>query len=277
MPSTTTPQNTDGPCLSFDTAAPYVQYGHIDTLHALQQPRTTHPSERDFILTTQIMELLFHTIIHRWEHARTALENDDPRTALTWLKRATHAQDVLVESWQLLADLKPTEFAQFRDHLGPASGFQSYTYRHMEFLLGNKSTAVLTTHTATPHIHHQLHQALHQPSLYDAALRLLARRGLPVPSHATQRDWSQPHQPDPQVEQAWIQVYRGHDPEALDLAETLLDTAERHTRWRHRHLHAVKRVLGAKPGTGGSSGLHWLEQAAQQDVFTELWSLRSTL
>lgn len=278
MPPTArdTPES-NAPQLSFNAAAPYRDYGNIDTLHSLQQPRTSHPTERDFILTTQVMELLFHTLIHRWEHARDALETNDVEQALGWLRRATHAQDVLVDSWQLLADLQPAEFAQFRDALGSASGFHSHTYRHLEFLLGNKSAAMIRPHQDSPHIRAQLESALAQPSLYDAALGLLARRGMDIPREVTDRDLTQPYQPHPDVQHAWHSVYHGHHPDLIHLAEALLDTAERATRWRQRHLMAVKRVLGNKPGTGGSSGLEWLTTAAHSDVFPDLWSVRTIL
>lgn len=272
-------RNAGRPTLAFDHATPYVRYGGIDTLLGLQRPRTDEPAETSFIITTQVMELLFTLLRERWERARAALEADDVPAALSWLRQAAQVQDVLVHSWDLLASMTPTEFGRFRDSLGEASGFQSYTYRYLEFLLGNKSAALVRPHRAMPEVAEDLERALARPSLYDAALRLLRRRGLPVPADRAERDWSRPYTPHPDVERAWARVYADDRPgnDLLALAEALLDTAERVTRWRQRHLAAVKRTMGAKPGTGGSSGLDWLDRNARQDVFDELWSLRNAI
>jgi len=272
-------RNRGRPTLSFDGATPYVRYGAVDTLLSLQRPNTDEPAETSFIITTQVMELLFALVRHEWEQARSALDADDVPAALAALRRGHAAQDVLVESWDLLSALTPTEFNRFRDHLGEASGFQSYGYRHLEFLLGNKSAAMIGPHRADPRVRAELERALGEPSLYDAALRLLHRRGLPVPAERVERDWTRPAEPHPQVVRAWELVYADDRPgnELLALAEALLDTAERVTRWRHRHLMAVKRAMGAKPGTGGSAGLRWLRGNVQQDVFCELWQLRTGL
>jgi tryptophan 2,3-dioxygenase len=129
----------DEPTLDFAGATPYVRYGGIDTLLGLQETRSGHPAETGFLITTQVMELLFSLIRHEWVQTRGALDADDVPAALAALRRGTRAQDVLVESWDLLATLTPTEFNAFREYLGEASGFQSYTYRELEFLLGNKS------------------------------------------------------------------------------------------------------------------------------------------
>ncbi|MDA8372302.1 MAG: tryptophan 2,3-dioxygenase family protein [Nocardiopsaceae bacterium] len=270
-------RNGGRPTLAFDRAAPYVDYGAIDTLLSLQRPRTAEPAETSFIIATQVMELLFTLIRQHWEAARDALDADDVPAALAGLRRAIYAQDVLVSSWDLVATLTPTEFGRFRDALGEASGFQSYTYRHLEFLLGNKSAALIGPHRAAPQVRADLERALAAPGLYDAALRLLHRRGYPVPAGQVERDWSRPYSAHPGVERAWAEVYADDRPgnTLLALAEALLDTAERVTRWRHRHLMAVKRSMGAKPGTGGSSGLEWLAKNTEQDVFPELWSLRT--
>ncbi|GAA3756540.1 tryptophan 2,3-dioxygenase [Spinactinospora alkalitolerans] len=274
-------RNHGRPTLSFgdDGPTPYVDYAGIDALLGLQRPRSAEPAETAFIIATQVMELLFTLIRHEWEQARDALDADDVAGALAALRRGRGAQDVLVDSWELLATLKPTEFNRFRDGLGESSGFQSYTYRHLEFLLGNKSAAMVRPHRAMPDVRAGLERSLGEPSLYDAALRLLHRRGLPVPEERAERDWSRPYEPHPGVERAWAEVYADDRPgnELLDLAEALLDTAEHVTRWRQRHLTAVKRAMGAKPGTGGSSGLEWLSRAALSDVFPELWSLRTAV
>ncbi|CAM3743129.1 tryptophan 2,3-dioxygenase [Nocardiopsis rhodophaea] len=272
-------RNRGRPTTTVEQACEYVRYGGVDTLHDLQRPRTDEPAEVSFIITTQVMELLFTLIRQRWEQARDALDADDVPAALAALKRGAEAQDVLANSWDLLASLTPTEFNRFRDALGEASGFHSFAHRHLEFLLGNKSERMIEPYSALPRVRAELEHALAEPSLYDAALRLLHRRGLPVPDERVERDWSERYTPHPGVERAWAAVYADDRPgnELLALAEALLDTAERVTRWRHRHLMAVKRSMGAKPGTGGSSGLEWLAESANKDVFPELWSLRTAM
>lgn len=183
-------------------------------------------------------------------------------------------QSVLVSSWDLLATLTPVEFSAFRPVLGEASGFQSSAFVHLEFLVGNKSGKLLEMYRGSFGTHQELAAALRGPSLYDDALALLGRRGLSVEVEPT----ATRYQGSEAVEQAWRAVYT--DPALADLAElaeVLLDTAELVTRWRQRHYASVKRSMGAKPGTGGSSGLSWLKAAAEQDVFPELWSVRGAL
>lgn len=272
-------RNRGRPTLSFDGVTPYAHYTAVSTLLSLQRPRTEEPAETTFLVATQVMELLFALIRHEWEQARDAVDADDVPAALAALRRGHKAQDVLAESWELLAPMTPTEFNRFRDQLGEASGFQSYGYRHLEFLLGNKSAAMIRPHRADPHVSAELERALAEPSLYDAVLRLLHRRGFPVPAERVERDWTQPAEPHPQVVRVWELVYADDRPdnELLALAEALLDIAERVTLWRHRHAMAVKRTMGAKAGTGGSSGLQWLMRNVQKDVFPELWQLRTQL
>ncbi|MCX4749376.1 tryptophan 2,3-dioxygenase family protein [Kitasatospora sp. NBC_01287] len=255
-------------------ATPYERYARLDVLHTLQQPRSTVDAELSFIVTTQVMELLFDLLRHEWTLAQQALRADDLPGAVAALRRGANAQDVLNSSWDLLATLTPVEFSAFRPMLGEASGFQSSAYLLLEFLLGNKSERLLAMYQGSPETHRELSRALAAPALYDDVLALLARRGLAAaPTPGPER-----YAPSPAVEAAWHAVYT--DPahaELVVLAETLLDTAERVTRWRQRHYASVKRSMGAKTGSGGSSGLSWLKAAAEQDVFPELWSVRGEL
>ncbi|MFB7907568.1 tryptophan 2,3-dioxygenase [Kitasatospora sp. NPDC056076] len=253
---------------------PYAQYVRLEELHSLQHPRSKEPAELSFIVTTQVMELLFDLLRHEWTIARQALREDDPTAARAALRRGTHVQDVLVESWDLLATMTPQEFNSFRALFGEASGFQSSAFLHLEFLLGNKNAALLNMYEGMPQTRAELAEVLRSPGLYDEVLGLLARRGLAVPAAVPE----QRYRPSEEVAAAWRRVYT--EPEYADLqplAETLLDVAERVTRWRQRHLSSVKRTMGAKPGSGGSSGLTWLRKAAEQDVFPELWTIRDEL
>ncbi|BAJ28258.1 MULTISPECIES: tryptophan 2,3-dioxygenase family protein [Kitasatospora] len=268
------PERNDTGATDTDAPTPYARYARLAELHSLQRPLSAEPSEYTFIVTTQVMELLFDLLHHEWSAARAALRADDLGTALAALRRGHHAQDVLVDSWGLLAAMTPGEFGAFRPVLGEASGFQSAAFLRLEFLLGNRSEGLLEMFRDSPAAYDELFAALRTPSLYAEALGVLARRGLAVPAvPVTAR-----YRADPAVEAAWRAVYT--DPALADLAELgerLLDTAERVTRWRQRHYASVKRTMGGKPGTGGSSGLSWLKHAAEQDVFPELWTVRDTL
>ncbi|MFG3049581.1 tryptophan 2,3-dioxygenase [Kitasatospora sp. NPDC048239] len=253
---------------------PYARYARLDELHSLQQPRSKEPAELSFIVTTQVMELLFDLLRHEWTLAQQALREEDVPAALAALRRGTHVQDVLAQSWDLLATMTPQEFNSFRSVFGEASGFQSSAFLHLEFLLGNKNPALLRMYDEVPQTQAELTEVLRSPGLYDDALALLARRGLAVPHEPSE----QRYRADAAVEAAWRQVYTDPEYAALQpLAEALLDVAERVTRWRQRHLAAVKRSMGAKPGSGGSSGLSWLRKSAEQDVFPELWTVRNEL
>jgi tryptophan 2,3-dioxygenase len=267
------------PRLEFGPATtPYAAYAGIDTLHSLLKPRTEVGAERSFIVATQVMELLFGQLRFEWTEAQRALRADDLAGASAALRRGLGVQDVLTGSWDILGTLTPLEFNSFRGALGEASGFQSYTYLHLEFLLGNKSESVLRLYAAVPQVHAELAEAVRAPSLYDDVLALLRRRGLPVPEWPGERGPAAVYSAQAKVEEAWRRVYTDQGYEDLALfAELLLDVAERVTRWRQRHLSSVKRCMGAKPGTGGSSGLNWLRRAAEQDVFPELWTVRNGL
>ncbi|AUG77019.1 hypothetical protein CFP65_2168 [Kitasatospora sp. MMS16-BH015] len=272
--SVSTPKLSFGPEDEPETGTPYAQYVRLDTLHSLQHPRSKVDAELSFIITTQVMELLFDLLRHEWTTAQHALREDDLTAALAALRRGQHVQDVLVSSWDLLATMTPAEFNAFRPVLGEASGFQSSAFLRLEFMLGNKAEHLLKMYQGVPAVLAELTTALQAPSLYDEALAMLDRRGVSTPHAAT----TARHKALPEVEAAWQRVYT--EPELADLArlgEALLDTAERVTRWRQRHYSAVKRSMGAKPGTGGSSGISWLKQSADQDVFPELWNVRNEL
>ncbi|MFC8449420.1 tryptophan 2,3-dioxygenase [Kitasatospora sp. NPDC057223] len=269
------------PNLSFGRAeepghgTPYARYVRLEELHGLQHPRSKVPAELSFIVTTQVMELLFDLLRHEWTQAQQALREDDVPGALAALRRGTHVQDVLVNSWDLLATMTPLEFGAFREVLGEASGFQSSAFLRLEFLLGNKSEHLLRMYEEVPGTHAELADALRAPGLYDDALALLARRGLAVPYEPS----AERYRPLPEVAAAWRRVYTdpAEYPGLAELGEALLDVAERVTRWRQRHYSSVKRTMGDKPGTGGSSGLAWLKRSAEQDVFPELWTVRNEL
>jgi tryptophan 2,3-dioxygenase len=265
------------PDLEYRGRTPYVAYTDSDVLAGLIHPRTDEPLEVTFIVTTQVMELHFQLLIREFERAIERLNADDQPEALAALHRAAVTQDSLIGSWRLLSVMSPVQYNRFRTALGSASGFQSFSYRNLEFLLGAKNPSLLRPHADMTAVHARLQTALAAPSLYDAALAYLSRHGFAVPADVLERDWSEPWEnADPRVVQVWQQVYAAGGTESA-LAEALVAVAERHTTWRFVHYTAVRRILGAKPGTGGSAGLSWLKQSADATVFADLWAVRGVL
>jgi tryptophan 2,3-dioxygenase len=264
------------PKLEFAEPSPYDQYVHASTLTSLQQPWSDDPAEMAFLITTQVMELWFTLLVHEWRTARDALKQDRLADALAALRRSLPQLKALNASWQPIAALTPGQFNSYRSALGEGSGFQSAMFRQLEFVLGDKSASLLQPHKAVPQVHRELEKALHEPSLYDEVLAFLHRRGFAVPQEVLDRDVSQRYQENPGVEAVWAEIYQDprHD-ELVTLGEALTDVAELVGRWRTDHLLATRRAMGAKPGTGGSAGVAWLEKRANKVVFPELWTARS--
>jgi tryptophan 2,3-dioxygenase len=269
-------QEPETPHLDFQGTTPYEDYVKADVLTHLQKTLSDDPGEMVFLVTTQVMELWFTVIVHEWETAARALREDLVPVAIDALKRSVRELEALNASWRPLSQLTPAQFNSYRSALGEGSGFQSAMYRRMEFLLGEKSASMLVPHRGAPRVHAELEKALHEPSLYDEVLRLLARRGHAVPDTVLTRDVSRRHEPSDEVEAVWTALYSG-DPtdELARLGEALTDVAELVLRWRNDHLLATRRAMGAKPGTGGSAGVAWLEKRVQKNVFPELWTARS--
>ena len=262
-----------------DARNEYADYARISTLLTLQQPRTGEPAELSFLVVTQVMELYFTLLRRDWELAREAMAADRPREAIIALRRGHGTQDALTAAWEALRTLTPPQFDAFRESFGVASGIQSYQYRHAEFLLGGRHPRALAVHDRTPAIQAELRAQAESPSLYDAALGLLRRCGLDVPDELVTRDYSTQYEGDDRAVEAWREVYRGADRDLTgrdiaDLADALFDTAERHLRWKQRHLLAVWRSMGDKPGSAGTSGAQWLERGVHRKYFPDLWTLR---
>jgi tryptophan 2,3-dioxygenase len=260
-----------------DGRTPFVAYTEADVLRELIHVRTDEPLEMTFVVTTQIMELHFALLRHEWRTAITALDVDDARAAITALRRSVTVQDSLIASWGMFDLMSPVQYNRFRDQLGSASGFQSFGYREVEFLLGVKDERMLRPHAQMPRVAADLQAIFEAPSLYERAVALLARRGLGIPIEVLERDptraWTDPV---PTVVGAWRQVYADGG-ELAELAEALVTVSERHSRWRFVHYTVVRRILGAKPGTAGSAGLTWLKRAVDQVLFAELWEVRGVL
>jgi tryptophan 2,3-dioxygenase len=265
------------PELNYEGRTPFVAYTEADVLHDLIHTNTDEPLEANFVIVTQIMELHFELLRREWQLAIARLDADDLHDAIAVLRRSGAAQTSLLAAWGMLEPMSPVQYNRFRDALGKASGFQSFGYREIEFLLGAKDEHMLRPHVGMPVIAARLQAIFDAPSLYDATLAALARRGRPVPADVLGRD---PHrafdEPDDRLVDVWHKVYADGG-ELAELAEALIGVAERHTRWRFVHYTAVRRILGAKPGTGGSAGLAWLKRAADTMVFPDLWEVRGAL
>lgn len=269
------PPSGDEPKLDFGGTTPYEDYVHASVLHSLQRPATAEPLEMSFLIVTQVMELYFGLVAFELRYARDRVAADDVPGAVAALRRCATQITALRAAWLPIRRMTPREFNAFRHGLGEGSGFQSAAYREMEFLLGEKSASMLVPHQAVPAQHARLAEALTEPSVYDAALALLARRGHDVPAEVLERDLTQAYVPSDEVEKVWAAVCAAEPDELTLLGEALSDVAEEFTGWRYDHLMATRRAMGAKPGTGGSAGVAWLERRVRRDVFPELWTARS--
>ena len=277
----TTPYDpaTEGAQMSFDGRMSYGDYLQIDRILGAQAPLTGAHDEMLFIIQHQTSELWMRLALHEMDAARRALAEDRAREAFKMLARIARIFEQLNNAWDVLRTMTPSDYTTFRDGLGQSSGFQSWQYRLIEFATGNRNTALLAPHAHRPDLLARLEAELARPSLYDEALRLLARRGLPVPQDVLTRDLRAPWAPHDGVQAVWAQVYR--DPqaqwEAYELAEKLVDFEDYFRRWRFNHVTTVERVIGFKRGTGGTSGIHYLKRMLDVQLFPELWHLRTVL
>jgi tryptophan 2,3-dioxygenase len=270
---------SDGAQMSFDGRMSYSDYLHTDAILNAQRLLTGAHDEMLFIIQHQTSELWMRLALHELGAARDAVAAGDLRPAFKMLARVARIFEQLNNAWDVLRTMTPSDYTTFRDGLGQSSGFQSWQYRLIEFALGNRNAAMLTPHAHRPDLHALLVAELARPSLYDVALRHLARTGLPVPAAVLTRDVAQPWVTDTGVQAAWELVYR--DPhahwEAYELAEKLVDLEDYFRRWRFNHVTTVERVIGFKRGTGGTSGVQYLRKMLEVELFPELWHLRTTL
>jgi tryptophan 2,3-dioxygenase len=257
----------------------YAGYLQLPTLLAAQQPVSDHHDEMLFIVQHQVTELWLKQLIHELRSAIALIAADDPSPALKRLARVKAIQRQMFEQWSVLETLTPVEYVQFRDSLGKASGFQSPQYRTVEFLLGNKNPQMIAVFDHDPALHDALLADLQAPSLYDVFLRSLARRGHDVPAAVLDRDVTQPYVAHPGVTEVLRGIYADSAThwDAYEMCEVLVDVEESFQLWRFRHLKTVERIIGFKRGTGGSSGVHFLQKALELTFFPELLDVRTHL
>ncbi len=265
--------------LDFSRAMSYGDYLHLDQILGAQHPRSPDHNEMLFIIQHQTSELWMKLMLHELQGAMACVAADDLGSAFKMLARVSKIMEQLVHAWDVLATMTPPEYSAIRPYLASSSGFQSAQYRCIEFALGNKNAAMLKPHAHRPDLLAQVQAAYEAPSLYDQALRLLARRGLTLPASHTERDWTQPYAASPEVEAAWLVVYRS--PRAhwdlYQLGEELTDLEDAFRLWRFRHVTTVERVIGFKRGTGGTGGVSYLRKMLDVVLFPEIWTLRTSL
>jgi tryptophan 2,3-dioxygenase len=265
--------------LELSKGSTYGDYLHLDEVLSAQRPVTNVHDEMLFIIQHQTSELWIKLLLHELDLAVELVRADRLIETFKIFARVAHIQRMLFEQWAVLETMTPSEYLQFRDALGKARGFQSYQYRALEFVLGNKDAATLKPHKHDERVHAELSARLARPSLYDEFLRWLARRGYAIPADRVERDFTQPYTKSDGVLEVFRTIYA--EPEqhyaAYDMCEKLVDVEERFQLWRFRHMTTVKRIIGFAQGTGGSSGVGFLKKALELTFFPELWDVRTHL
>lgn len=260
----------------------YSGYLSLPALLAQQRPLSSppHHDEMLFIIQHQVAELWLKQLIHELNAAIRFVQHDELDHCFKILSRAKLIQMQLFDQWAVLETLTPSEYLEFRGVLGNASGFQSFQYRKLEFLLGNKNRDSIRVFENDPAVHDELKAALEAPSLYDEFLLYLSRRGFSIPPECTKRDWSEPYRKNDGVVQVIREIYehpRGKNWDTYEMCEKLVDVEEYFQLWRFRHMKTVERIIGFRPGTGGSSGVGFLKQALELTFFPELLAARTEL
>jgi tryptophan 2,3-dioxygenase len=257
----------------------YAEYLHLDLLLSAQRPLTAEHSEMLFIIVHQVSELWIRLLRHELAQVMECVRRDELEPSFKMFNRIARVQAQLSAVWEVLSTMTPFDYSAFRNALGRSSGFQSQQYRLLEFMLGNKHAALIEVHQHEPHIYAEFKRALQAPSLYDEVLRLLSRRGYGVPAAVLVRDFSQPYEASKQVTGAWLGVYHNAEKgwDLYELAEHLVDLDYRFQLWRFQHMKTVERIIGYKPGTGGTAGVSYLAKALRLRLFPELWEARTSM
>jgi tryptophan 2,3-dioxygenase len=263
----------------FKNSMTYGEYLRLDQILSNQVRLSDHHDEMLFIVIHQTSELWMKLILHELTSAIESIEKDDLSTAFKRLARVSRIQAQIIQSWDVLSTLTPSEYIEFRDSLGQASGFQSYQYRMIEFALGYKTSHILKIYEKDQALYQQLKQAFEAPSIYDVSIKALARTGFAINPAILSREYTKPYQPDESVKQAWLEVYRNVEKywDLYELAEELVDIEDSLQQWRFRHMKTVERIIGFKVGTGGSSGVNYLKKVLDHRFFPELWDVRTEL
>jgi tryptophan 2,3-dioxygenase len=257
----------------------YAKYLHLPEILNAQHRLSDEHDEMLFIVIHQASELWLKLAGHEVEVAIRNVRENDFRHAFKVIARVKLILMQLTQSWSILSTMTPVDYLKFRDTLGPASGFQSHCYRKLEFLLGNKNDKLVEVHKHDPAVYDELTRVLNEPGLYDVVLQNLANAGFNIDTEKLERDFSQPYEANESVQAAWQAVYGDPDKnfELYELAEKLVDIEDAFQNWRFKHMYTVQRIIGSRPGTGGSSGVPFLKKAIETSFFPELFSIRSEL
>ena len=257
----------------------YGEYLQLERLLSAQVPLTSEHDEMLFIIVHQASELWLKLMRHELAAVMECVRRDDLDPSFKMFGRISRVQTQLLNVWDVLATMTPADYSAFRNALGRSSGFQSFQYRLVEFALGNKHPDMIQVHRRDAAQYAQLERALHAPSLYDEVLRLLSRRGYGIPQALLTRDFSEAYLPHKQVTGAWLGVYHNaeKDWDLYELAERLIDLDHRFQLWRFQHMKTVERIIGYKPGTGGTAGVSYLAKALRLRFFPELWEARTSM
>jgi tryptophan 2,3-dioxygenase len=257
----------------------YGEYLQLDKILDAQKPLTYEHDEMMFIIVHQSSELWMRLMLHELRAVLECVRRDDLDPSFKMLARVAHVQTQLIATWDVLSTMTPFEYSAFRNALGRSSGFQSVQYRILEFLLGNKHPQMVDVHKRDPAAFTALQSTLEAPSLYDEVLRLLSRRGYGIPEDYLTRDFKEPYVASKQVAGAWLGVYHNaeKDWDLYELAERLVDLDQKFQLWRCHHLKTVERIIGYKPGTGGTGGVSYLAKALELKFFPELWTIRTSM
>ncbi len=265
--------------LNFSNSMSYGDYLDLDRILSAQHPLSPDHNELLFIVQHQTSELWMKLMLHELQAARECVKQDDLAPAFKMLARVSRIFDQLVHAWAVLATMTPTEYVAIRPYLGQSSGFQSFQYREIEFILGNKSAPLLGPHNHRPDILSRLNSQLTAPSMYDEAIRLMARQGLRIDAQRLQNVSTEPAVANESVEAAWQEVY--HDPnrywDLYQLAEKFIDLEDSFRQWRFRHVTTVERIIGFKSGSGGTEGVGYLRKMLDTVLFPELWRIRTSM
>jgi tryptophan 2,3-dioxygenase len=257
----------------------YGEYLHLEKVLDAQKPLSYEHDEMMFIIVHQTSELWMRLMLHELNAALECIRRDELDPTFKMFGRVARVQTQLISTWDVLSTMTPFEYSAFRNALGRSSGFQSFQYRMLEFLLGNKNADLIAVHRRDAQAYEALERALDAPSLYDEALRLLSRRGYGIPDEYLTRDFRAPYQPSKEVAGAWLGVYHNaeKDWDLYELAERLVNLDHNFQLWRCHHLKTVERIIGYKPGTGGTSGVSYLAKALELKFFPELWQIRTSM
>ena len=279
----TTDQNTPADWhnakLDFSKDMSYGDYLGLELLLNAQHTMSPNHNEMLFIIQHQTSELWIKLMLHELHAVRHQMRIGELPPAFKMLSRVARIMDQLVHAWDVLATMTPSEYTAIRPFLGNSSGFQSYQYRELEFLLGNKNATLMTVHESAPENHAKLHAALTTPSIYDEAIFLISKQGLPIDKERLQLDWTQSVKSNASVQAAWTQIYRAPEQHWVlyELAEKLVDLETAFRIWRFRHVTTVERIIGFKTGTGGTAGVSYLRKMLDVVLFPELFALRTEL